>query len=103
MLNSELQETLRNSEEIQLTKMKIKDIKDNQAKIKEELKQAYDYKSQTRTSFISGVLQTTGSVIGNIFLPVFGGIFGYGVSGTAAQRMKENIDKKVESNLRKID
>lgn len=83
--------------------MKILDIKENQTKIKDELKQAYDYKSQAWTNVISGILQTTGSVIGNLFLPVFGGVFGFGVSSAASSKLKSNIDKKVESNLRKID
>ena len=101
MLDTELQQTLGNGEEIQLTKMRIEEVKSNQGKIKEQLKQANDYRSRARTSFLSGVLQTTGSVLGSVFVPVFGGLFGYGAARSL--NLAERIDQKVETNLRKID
>lgn len=101
MLNSELQETLKNTEEIQLTKLKINEIKNNQTKVKDELKQAYEYKSRARTNFLSGVLQATGSIVGSVIMPVFGGVLGYGA--TSNLNLKEKIDEKVQKNLQKID
>ncbi len=33
---------------------------------------------------VTGVLTVTGSILGNIFYPVLGGVFGYGVSQTVS-------------------
>jgi hypothetical protein len=47
-------------------------------------------------------VSTTGAVLGSVFLPVFGGIFGFGMGAATSQKIKENVNKKIESNLRRI-
>ena len=44
----------------------------------------------------------TGSILGNIFYPVFGGVFGYGVGSEVSWKVTNFTETKIKNNLEEL-